>query len=88
MGVRSGGTGVCGLSWIFIHGTDIVDSGLKVLFFGLFCYFSLFFSVAPLRRGLIVLFFSPFFFVALVETVRTFFGQAAGFPILGGIFPQ
>jgi len=34
MGVCSGG------QWIFIHGTDIVDRGLKVLFFGLF-------SVAP-----------------------------------------
>jgi len=36
--------------WIFIHGTDIVDTGLKVLFFGLFCYFSVFlFSLTPLE---------------------------------------
>jgi len=32
--------------WIFIHGTNIAGRGLKVLFFGLFCYFSVFFSVA------------------------------------------
>jgi len=30
--------------WIFI-GTDIVDRGLTVLFFGLFCYFSVFFAI-------------------------------------------
>jgi len=35
------------LSWIFIHGTNIVDRSLKVLFFGIFCYFSVFFSLAP-----------------------------------------
>jgi len=34
---------------IFIHGTDIVDIGLIVLFFGLF------FVPSPLRRGLIML---------------------------------
>jgi len=43
-------------SWIFIHGTDLVDRFLIVLFFGLF-------SVAtplPPGRGLIVLFFAIF----------------------------
>jgi len=29
-------------SWIFIHGTDMVDRGLIVLFFGLFLLFSVF----------------------------------------------
>jgi len=33
--------------WIFKHGTNIVDRVLKVLFFGLFCYFSVFFSLPP-----------------------------------------
>jgi len=32
--------------WIFIHGTDIVDRGLIVLFFGLFLLFFGRFSVA------------------------------------------
>jgi len=32
--------------WIFIHGTDIVDRGLIVLFFGLFLLFFGFFFVA------------------------------------------
>jgi len=41
MGAGSGGLGGRGSSWIFIHGTDIVDRGLIVLIFGLF-------SVAPL----------------------------------------
>jgi len=36
-----------GLPWIFIHGTDIGDKGLIVLFSVLFCYFSVFFSLAP-----------------------------------------
>jgi len=35
MGVGSGGQGACP-PWIFIHGTNIVDRDLKVLFFGLF----------------------------------------------------
>jgi len=38
MGVSSGGQR--GLPWIFIHGTNIVDRGLKVLF-------SVFFSLPP-----------------------------------------
>jgi len=33
--------------WIFKHGTNIVDRSLKMLFFGLFCYFSVSLSVAP-----------------------------------------
>jgi len=42
-----------------MHGTDIVDKGLIVLFFDLFCYFLVFFSVyhpPPSKKGLIVLF--------------------------------
>jgi len=41
MGVGSGDRGP---TWIFIHGTNIVDSGLKVLFSAFFCYFSVFFA--------------------------------------------
>jgi len=52
MGVGSGGC-VSWPPWIFIHGTDIVDRGLIVLFFSLF-------SVGPPGRGLIVLFFGLF----------------------------
>jgi len=40
MGVGSGGQG--GVApWIFKHGTNIVDRGLKVLF----CYFLAFFAI-------------------------------------------
>jgi len=39
MGVVSGGRGPW-LPWTFMHGTDVVDRGLIVLFFGHFCYFS------------------------------------------------
>jgi len=53
MGVDSGGQGGPCPAWIFIHGTDIVDRGLNVLFFGLFS------AVSP-GRGLIML-FSIFF---------------------------
>jgi len=42
------GRGTVPPPWIFIHKTDIVDRGLKVLFLGLFCYFSIFFPLAPL----------------------------------------
>jgi len=46
MGVGSGGQGgAVPLPWIFKHGTNIVDRGLKVLFFGLFLLF--FFPLAP-----------------------------------------
>jgi len=31
------------------HSTDVVDKGLVVLFFGLFCYFSVFFPFLPLH---------------------------------------
>jgi len=55
-----------GPPWIFKHGTNIVDRGLKVLLFSLFCYFSafftifsVFFSVAPPKTQ-IVLFFVIF----------------------------
>jgi len=44
--LRRGGGG----AWIFIHGTNIADRGLKGLFFGLFCYFSVFFPF-PLPPG-------------------------------------
>jgi len=33
--------------WIFQHGTNIVDTGLKVYFSDVFCYFSVFFFVVP-----------------------------------------
>jgi len=46
MGVGSGGKGAVAPLWIFMHGTDIVDKGLIVLFFDLFP-FSVFFSVTP-----------------------------------------
>jgi len=44
MGVGSGGQGGCGPPWIFIHGTIIVDRGLKVLFLA-------FFSLALLKEA-------------------------------------
>jgi len=55
--------------WIFIHGTDIVDIGLIVLFFGLFCYFRSFFRCLltyptlplPLWKRLINAIFRSFF---------------------------
>jgi len=37
--------------WIFKHGTNIVDKGLKVPFLTFFCYFLVFFSVGPPGRG-------------------------------------
>jgi len=50
MGVGSRGPW---LSWISKHGTNIVNKGLKVLFFGLICYFSVFFPLPPpLRKRL------------------------------------
>jgi len=50
MGVGSGGQGVGAVaSWIFIHDTDILDRGLKVLFFGLFLLFFGLFPLAPLK---------------------------------------
>jgi len=60
MGVGSGGQGGPWPPWIFIHGTNIVERGLKVrAIFGVFCYFFGLFSAAsppPSGRGLIVLF--------------------------------
>jgi len=51
MGVGSGGKegAVPSLPpWIFIHGTDIVDTSLTVVFFGLFLlFFDLFFPLSP-----------------------------------------
>jgi len=44
MGVGSGGP--CP-PWIFIRGTNTVDRGLKVLFFGVFLLFLGLFSVGP-----------------------------------------
>jgi len=40
-----------GLPWIFIHGTNIVNRGLKVLFFGVFLQFFGLFFAAPLGKG-------------------------------------
>jgi len=56
---------------IFIHGTNIVDIGLKVLFFGVFLLFFGLFSVAPssLEEAYFGLFcyFSVFFRFSLSE---------------------
>jgi len=61
MGVGSGGQGVDrGPPWIFIYGTNIVDKGLKVLFFGVFLLFFGLFSIGPPGSGLRVLFFNIF----------------------------
>jgi len=50
MGV--GSEGPCPHPWIFIHVTNIVDRCLKVLFFGVFCYFfGLFFVAHPLEEA-------------------------------------
>jgi len=42
---QRGAGGPCLPPWIFKFGTNIVDRGLKVLFFGFFCYFSAFFAI-------------------------------------------
>jgi len=49
MGVGSGDRGEGrGPSWIFIHGTDIVERRLIVIFFGLFfVFFGIFFRRPP-----------------------------------------
>jgi len=44
-GAVGGSGGGTWLPWIFIHGTNMVDIGLKVLFFGV-CF--LFFGLFPL----------------------------------------
>jgi len=46
-GRRQRGAGGRGSPWIFKHGTNIVDRGLKVLFFGLVLLFSVFFRCPP-----------------------------------------
>jgi len=43
---QRGARGPC-LPRIFKHGANIVDRGLKVLFFDLFCYFRSFFPLPP-----------------------------------------
>jgi len=50
MGVGRGGRGPCP-PWIFIHGTNIVDRGLKVLFSAFFAIFLFFFPLLPPGRG-------------------------------------
>jgi len=57
----AGAGGACP-SWIFIHGTNIVDRTLKCYFSVFFLlYFGLFFLYLPLTgRGFIVLFFGLF----------------------------
>jgi len=48
MGDDSGGQGVRGPPWIIIHGTNIVDRGLKVLFFDVFLlFFGIFYVALP-----------------------------------------
>jgi len=58
MGIGSGVQGAVP-PWIFIHGTNTVDRGLKVLFSVFFAIFRSFFRLPP-GRGFIVL-FSVFF---------------------------
>jgi len=48
MGVGSWGQrGEVASPWVFKHGTDFVDRGKIVVFFDLFCYFSVFFPLPP-----------------------------------------
>jgi len=47
MGISNGGQGPLPPSWIFKHGTDIVDRGLIVPFSVFFGIFMFFFSVDP-----------------------------------------
>jgi len=47
MGVGREGQGGPWLPWIFKHGTNIVNKGLKVLFSAFFSGFSVFFPVPP-----------------------------------------
>jgi len=57
------GRGAVPPPWIFKHGTNIVDRGLEVLFFGLFFLFLGFFPLplsSPPRKRQIVLFFGIF----------------------------
>jgi len=54
MCVVRGGQGGRDPSWIFIHGTNIVDRGLKVLFFGPFLLIFGIFSVAPLLENFLL----------------------------------
>jgi len=70
MGVGSRGQEGCAPPpQIFKHGTNIVDKGLKVLFFGLFCYFRAFFPLSlPVKETKSAIFRS-FFFV----NFRSFF---------------
>jgi len=61
--------GVRGPPLIFMHGTDIIDRSLKVLFFDL-CYFWSFFRFTPSTvRGLIVLLFGLFCYFSDVFTL-------------------
>jgi len=75
--LRQGGHGP---PWIFIHGTDVVDIGLKVLFFGLFfAIFRFYFRCPPpLGRGLIVLSrsFLLFFGIFSLPTPENFSAEA------------
>jgi len=61
MGVGTGGQKSRGHPWIFMHGTNLVDRGLKGLFFGLFWYFPVFFPLASLWKRLNSAIFRYFF---------------------------
>jgi len=63
MGVSSGGQGGVPPTWIFVHGTNLVNKGI-VLFFGFFLlFFGLFFLAPhPPKKGIIVLLFSLFYY--------------------------
>jgi len=71
------GRGAVAPLWIFKHVKNVVDRGLKVLFFGLFCHFSVFFSVGPLWKRLNSDFFGvfanfyPFFSLYTEESLKT-----------------
>jgi len=74
---QRGAGGPCPL-WIFIHGTNIVNRGLKMLFFGILLVFGLF-SVPPPPpppgAGNSFFFFFFFFFLSLTPGPRAFQNQ-------------
>jgi len=51
MSVGGKGQGGRALRWIFINGTNVIDRGLKVLFFGFFLLFFGLFSLTFLKEA-------------------------------------
>jgi len=75
MGVGSGEQEDCGPPWVFKHGTNIVDKGLKVLFFGSFLLFFGLFSVGPpwkffCRRPCILVHNSLYLLVREINSIK------------------